>query len=166
MCGAKFQGGLLHAVPVLQLRMRPQRGQQDCALKSFLSGKIQEREQPRPREWSQPSVCGVCVVSRSGSGACQRAPRWAWMRPCLTHLAMPTAAASPSPSIPGSTESFLLHNSLLWCLGQYHPMDPKCCFPSLPGKPQLSLSVKCHLPLHPSPDGKGGPSSDLSQTLT
>lgn len=114
-----------------------------------------------------PAKCLWCVLwGLERGGVCQRAPRWAWMRPCLTRRAMPTAAASPSPSIPASAESFLLHNFLLWCLGQYHPLDPKCCSQSLPGKPQLSLSVKCHLPLYPLPDGKGGPSSDLSQTLT
>ena len=165
MCGAKFQGGLLHPVPVLQLRMRPQWGQQAVPSRASYLGKY--RRGSSPDHGSGPSqVFVVCVVGRSGSSACQRAPRWAWMRPCLTHLAVPTAAASPSPSLSASTESFLLHNFLLWCLGQYHPMDPKCCFPSLPGKPKLSLSVKCHLPLHTSPDGKRGPSSDLSQTLT
>lgn len=82
MCGVQFQGSPLHPVPVPRRRWR-RRGQQDFVLKSFLSGKIQEREQLRPQERSQPSACGVCVVV-GWSDVCQRAPRWAWMRLCLS----------------------------------------------------------------------------------
>lgn len=148
MCGAQSQGGLLHPGPVLQRRTRPQRGQQDCALKSFLSGKTQEREQLRPWEWSQPRACGVCVVG--GGDVCQRAPRWAWMRSCLTRLAAPPAAASSPPSIPASTESFLLHNTFFSALASPSP-GPQMLFPVSAWQTPTYPQPLCEVPPPPAP---------------
>lgn len=85
-----------------------------------------------------------------GGDVCQRAPRWAWMRPCLTRLAAPPAAASPSPSTPASTESFLLHTSFFGGLASPSP-GPQMLFPVSAWQTPTYPQPPCEVPPPPAP---------------
>lgn len=93
----------------------------------------------------------VCVWWGVGGGdVCQRAPRWAWMRSCLTRLAAPPAAASSPPSIPASTESFLLHNTFFSALASPSP-GPQMLFPVSAWQTPTYPQPLCEVPPPPAP---------------
>ena len=130
------------------------RGQQDCALRSFL--RKHRSEQPGPG--NGPSRALVRV-------GCRRAPGWACVSGRLRTRPRPPLQPPPPP-LPASTEPFPLHSFLLWCLGRY---CPKCSSPVSAGQTPTYPQPLCEAPppLCPSPHGMGGgPSSGLSQTLT